>query len=369
MNRAVIENIANAVLYEGYMLYPYRASSIKNQQRFNFGVLYPEGYDTSSQTTECLVRDEGGARVTVLVRYLRLDASQQAQENEVEVADLSVRQLAAEPRNEASGIGAIRISALEIANRCYKLTVEIRNTNRVTTETRREAVLCDSMISVHTILSVRGGTFPSLLDPPADLARAASECRNVGVWPVLAGEEGSNDAVLSSPIILYDYPQIAPESPQNLFDGAEIDEILTLRIMTLSDDEKAEIRQGDERTRKLLEAAENIPPEQLMKLHGALRGLPARDKTVKVFGTQLKKGDHVRLWPQKSADIMDIALKGKTATIEAIEEDFEGNIHFAVVVDDDPGRDLGELRQPGHRFFFGAEEVEPLALDAVEAKQ
>src|SRR5215469_13920505 len=260
MNRAMIEKIANAVLYEGYMLYPYRASSIKNQQRFNFGVLYPDGYDTSSQTTECLVRDDGDATVTALVRYLRLDASQQAHEKEVEIADLRIRKLAGEPRNEVSGIGAIRISAVKVAARCYKLTVEIRNTNRATPEMRREMALCDAMISVHTILSVHRGDFPSLLDPPADLQRAAGECRNVGVWPVLAGEEGSHDAMLSSPIIFYDYPQVAPESPQNLFDGAEIDEILTLRILSLSDEEKAEIRRGDERTRRLLERAESTSP-------------------------------------------------------------------------------------------------------------
>ena len=160
---------------------------------------------------------------------------------------------------------------------------------------------------------------------------------------MLAGDEGSHDAMLSSPVILYDYPQIAPESPQNLFDGTEIDEILTLRIMTLTDEEKAEIRRGDERTRAMLERTENMPAEQLMKLHGALRGLPR---------TSLRKGHRVRLRPQRSADIMDIALRGRIATIDAIEEDMEGNVHFAVVIDDDPGRDLGEMRQPGHRFFL-----------------
>jgi hypothetical protein len=78
---------------------------------------------------------------------------------------------------------------------------------------------------------------------------------------------------------------------------------------------------------------------------------------------ELRKGDRVRLWPQQRADILDMALEGKVATIEAIEQDFENNIHLAVMVDDDPGRDLGELRQPGHRFFFRPEEVEPLAID------
>ncbi len=87
-------------------------------------------------------------------------------------------------------------------------------------------------------------------------------------------------------------------------------------------------------------------------------------ESVQVFGIPLRKGDRVRLWPQKTADILDMALVGRTAVIEAIEQDYDDKIHFAVVVEDDPGREFGEMRQPGHRFFFSPEEVEPLALDA-----
>ena len=85
--------------------------------------------------------------------------------------------------------------------------------------------------------------------------------------------------------------------------------------------------------------------------------------SVRVFGVELKRGDRVRLWPQKSADIIDLALAGQVAQIESIEQDFDDKVHLAVVLDNDPGRDLGALRQPGHRFFFSAEEVEPVALD------
>jgi len=85
-------------------------------------------------------------------------------------------------------------------------------------------------------------------------------------------------------------------------------------------------------------------------------------ESVRVFGIELRKGDRVRLWPQKTADIMDLALVGQVATIEAIEQDFEDKIQFAVVLEDDPGREFGEMRQPGHRFFFSPEEVEPLGL-------
>ena len=81
---------------------------------------------------------------------------------------------------------------------------------------------------------------------------------------------------------------------------------------------------------------------------------------VQVGETTLRPGDRVRLWPLGRADIMDLALEGMAATIDAIEQDFEDRVYLAVTVDDDPGKDLGALRQPGHRFFFGVEEVEPI---------
>jgi hypothetical protein len=89
---------------------------------------------------------------------------------------------------------------------------------------------------------------------------------------------------------------------------------------------------------------------------------------VRIFGVVVKPGDQVRLWPQKRADIMDMALKGKIGVVEAIECDFDDQVHLAVVLEDDPGRDLGILRQPGHRFFFSPEEIEPLALNGEMSK-
>jgi hypothetical protein len=83
-------------------------------------------------------------------------------------------------------------------------------------------------------------------------------------------------------------------------------------------------------------------------------------ESVRIFGVEVRVGDRVRLSPTKQADIMDMALAGKIAFVEAIEQDFEDNIQLAVVVDDDPGREFGMMRQPGHRFFFSPEEVEPL---------
>lgn len=87
-------------------------------------------------------------------------------------------------------------------------------------------------------------------------------------------------------------------------------------------------------------------------------------ESVLIFGVEVKRGDRVRLWPTKSADILDMALSGRVAEIEAIEQDFENKVHLAVILDDDPGKDLGALRQPGHRFFFTLDEVEPLGLEA-----
>jgi hydrogenase maturation protease len=128
-----------------------------------------------------------------------------------------------------------------------------------------------SLASAHTILRVNDGEFVSLLDPPAELREAADACVNFGTWPVLAGEEDRRDAMLSSPIILYDYPKIADESPGELFDGTEIDEILTLRIMTMTDDEKHEMRHVDERARCILERTESLGPEDMSHLHGTFR--------------------------------------------------------------------------------------------------
>src|SRR3954454_17507673 len=126
-----------------------------------------------------------------------------------------------------------------------------------TSRTREEALL-RSFVSTHTLLGVRGGEFVSLIDPPLPWRDAAAGCRNVGTWPVLVGEEGQKDAMLSSPIILYDYPLVAPESPGDLFDCTEIDEILTLRILTLTEEERREMSAVDGRARALLERTEAL---------------------------------------------------------------------------------------------------------------
>ena len=233
----------------------------------------------------------------------------------------------------------------------WKITAHVENPSEFAGLDRDEA-LQHSMASAHLVLTVTDGEFVSLLDPPADLAQHVADCKNEGVYPVLVGE----NAMLASPIILYDHPQIAPQSRGDLYDATEIDEILSLRIMTLTDEEKAEACAADERARRIIERTDALGADDLFSMHGMVRSA----RTVRVGAVTLRAGDRVRLRPRANADIMDMALRGKTATIDAIEQDFEDRIHLAVLVDDDPGRDLGALRQPGHRFFFSPEEVEPL---------
>jgi hydrogenase maturation protease len=345
VNLDQVEKIAEAVLYEGYMLYPYRPSSVKNQQRWNFGVLCPTSYcaqqhETEHDTmqTELLVRGKSDARLTVKVRFLQIirrsigklrfpvgslspdagppfdyvdrletggrvhQAWQEAVEREISCDEMELALVAAptsipfdfpahkevEPvRGEAGDVvgivvrewehlsGSIEVSGTRLSDDVFKIGVLIRNGSHFDATSqalREEAVLC-SLVSTHTILGVENGAFLSLLEPPAEYRALATECQNVGTWPVLVGEDDSQEAMLSSPIILYDYPQIAPESAGSLFDGTEMDEILSLRIMTLTDEEKREIRQSDDRAREVLDRTENLPQEQFMKLHGVLRGL------------------------------------------------------------------------------------------------
>ena len=328
MNLERVEQIAKAVLYEGYMLYPYRPSSVKNQQRWNFGVVYPEAYsnaqegtDPCSLRTECLVSGSLNTAFDLRLRFLQLqrrlrradsDVSlsagwQEAVERDISLPEAALEELcqrvlrrtftfatqlqldseldsqgvafAVEQRQERVE-GAVDVSAEKLREDLFKVCVYVQNMSPMEMPAHRGAALMHSLVSTHAILRVNGGEFISLLEPPLDVQSAAHSCRNVGLWPVLVGEQGQRDTLLASPIILYDYPQIAPESAGDLFDGTEIDEILSLRIMTLTDEEKSEIRGADDRARQILERTESMPAEQFMKLHGALRGMrPLKEET------------------------------------------------------------------------------------------
>lgn len=350
MNLATVEKIAKAVLYEGYMLYPYRPSSVKNQQRWNFGVLCPQSYSEAqngteawTMQTECLV--EGGflTELDIRVRFLQLVARsvgeltnpvaelpaelefrtvarlevagrtyqpwQEAVEREVMVPVGRVEALVDTPlaqpfafpagkqfeglregagpitgiivRVQSAIHGMVEVKSEHVNDDLYRVSVRIFNLTAFAAaqQASREEALLVSLVSTHTVLGVQDGRFVSLLAPPEQISGLAASCKNVGTWPVLVGEDGARDTLLSSPIILYDYPQIAPESAGDLFDGTEIDEILSLRIMTLTDEEKREMSQSDERARQMLERTETLPVEQLMKLHGVLRNLrPVEEK-------------------------------------------------------------------------------------------
>jgi hypothetical protein len=255
-----------------------------------------------------------------------------------------------------------------------KITVRIFNEAQMPRGNidNQDEVLMRTFASTHTILHAPGGNFVSLLDPDPEYIQLAQSCRNTGTWPVLVGDKQKHerDAMLSSPIILYDYPQIAAESAGNLFDSTEIDELLTLRVQTLTETEKIEMRRVDEQARRILERAENLPAEHLLKMHGTIREVrktnedffnPAqRRESATVNGVTLKIGDRVRIHPKRRADIMDMALEGKIGVIEAVEEDVDNNVHFALVLEDDPGRELGLQRHIGHRFFYSSDEVKPL---------
>jgi hypothetical protein len=406
MNQEIVDQIVRAVLYEGYILYPYRASSKKNQrERFTFGRVYPRNYSDAQNgreacllQTECLVCNEShDASLEVTVRFLQPLAREtdgqiwlEAIEREVKLpaislnepiekgqdfvfADAESSEGATTRRNHMvrGRVGvAIAIADPAVAKVCVRVfnetplgAGEIEDQNEV---------LMRTFASTHTSLHAPGGKFMSLLEPDPQYVDLARECRNIGTWPVLVGEKekGERDTMLSSPIILYDYPQIAAESPGDLFDNTEIDEILTLRVQTLSEPEKLEMRRIDEHARKILERTESITPEQFLTMHGAMREVKKsaeeffnpgkRLESARICDVDLKKGDRVRIRPKRRADIMDMVLDGKIGIIEAVEEDVENNVHFALVLEDDPGRELGMQRYIGHRFFYSADEVEPV---------
>jgi hypothetical protein len=325
MSADPIRAIADAVLYEGYILWPYRRSALKNQRRFTFGGVYPPAHtvahpdDADRMQTEVLLQADESATLDVAVRFLHVvqreveDADgravdeltvdggrylswEEATERQFDVpllriggpgTDLGVT---IEPGEEREAIidgagttaGALvrsweRLDALvsvtvgRAAERLWRVTVEIRNVTWSTPDGARQEALKRTLCSTHTMLDAQGGAFVSLTDPPADLADAAAACRNVGTWPVLVGDAPVRSTILSSPIILGDYPQVAPESPGDLFDGGEIDQLLVLGILTLTDEEKAEMRASDPRAREILERTEALTPEQLMALHGTIR--------------------------------------------------------------------------------------------------
>jgi hypothetical protein len=335
---SLVRRIADAVLYEGYILWPYRRSALKNQRRWTFGGVYPAAHsaahpdDPCVMRTECLLEGPPEATLDVRVRFLHVVARgvlraagagaleagdeltvggerhvawDEAAEREVAIGALDVGALAERPRSAATDLaagvaieelrepdgalagalrrsweplrGAVEARAERLGPALWRVGVTIVNTTPFAPGGGREAALGRTFCSTHAVLSAAGGAaFVSLTDPPDALRAHAAACRNEGTWPVLVGEPGERHTLLSSPIILEDHPRVAPESPGDLFDGAEIDQLLRLSILSLTDEEKAEMRATDPRAREILDRTEALTPDELMRLHGAVRELQVR---------------------------------------------------------------------------------------------
>lgn len=433
--------IADAVLYEGYLLYPYRASATKNRMRWQWGVLMPPSYvdgdvgERAATHTELIAEPAGDAVLHVRLRFLQLQRRtvevpdgdgyrvvdsltvgdtehttwEEAVEREVDAvlpfADLRTGARTApfevpggedvtpiedgarivRRRDPLPGELVLRADPLHGPFGGHRLTLRVQNLSTWHRDgATRDEALRHAMIGAHTLLSLSHGHFLSATDPPEWAAPATQQCHVDGSWPVLVGEPGQRDTVMCSPIILYDHPTIAEQSAGNLYDGTEIDEILTLRTMTLTDEEKRQARATDERAAQLVDRVDNLPPELLDRLHGTVRYLravtgdpqpvtapdtpwwdPGADAsvnpetdTVTIAGVQVGRGSHVRLCPSGRADAHDMFLTGRTAVVQAVLLDVDDRHHLAVTLEDDAGAELYAAH--GRYRYFGTDEVEPL---------
>jgi len=423
MDRA--REVADAVLYEGYLLYPYRASATKNQVRWQWGVLMPPAFADAGagehawSRTELLAEPAVDAALHVRVRFLQLQRRivevgpefrpvpsvtvggvehttwDEAVEREVDAVFGMTDLLAGEvtvPFDVPGGVehepfdggrvtrrreplaGEICLRATTLPGPFGGVRLSLLLANRSTADAdTREVALRQALIATHTLMSLSGGHFLSATDPPEWASLATAECRSERVWPVLVG-----DSVLCTPIILADQPEIAAESAGNLFDGTEIDEILTLRTMTLTDEEKRQARATDPRAADLIDRVDHLPPELLDRLHGTIRYVrkvtgeqatpwwdPGADEsvspetdTVTINGVAVGKGSRVLLRPGRRADAHDMFLVNRTAVVQAVLCDVDDQWHLAVTVEDDEGADLYAAH--GRYRYFGTDEVEPL---------
>ncbi|MEO3787976.1 hypothetical protein ABGB12_32005 [Actinocorallia sp. B10E7] len=441
---APVRSVADAILYEGYLLYPYRGSSGKNRVRWQFGVLTPRewtrhrGPDDKGvagsaegwwQQTECLLY---GPAETVMcqIRFLQLQRRSVEEfdghrhrpvdaldtgtgmetgfdeavpreftlrfplEGKGNTADGSRKVFLELPGGQdiqvIPGAGeepagrvlrrrwplsaAVRFSATPVGEGpkgpLTRLRVRVENTGGgIAAGAERDEALRVSPLACHVLMAVRGGSFISLLEPPEWACAAARTCENVRTFPVLAGPSARYDLLLSSPILLYDHPRVAPESPGDLHDSGEIDEILSLRTLTLTDEEKREARATDARAAAILDRVDTMPPEVFERLHGAVRSMgmvpppgEGGEETV-VAGVRLGTGSRVRLRPRlRGTDPQDRFLDGRDARVEKVLTDVDDVVHLAVTLEGDPAADLD--RWYGRYRYFTLDEVEPLAAEA-----
>lgn len=422
--------IADAVLYEGYLLYPYRATSSKNQSRWQFGVVGPAGASDAGfgedDTLSAQFLINGNGALTLVVRFLQLQRRRaerdagggrfepvgeltsgpqswvtwdEAVECELtfgplDAADCARSQTLPVTVNAGTDTELVdggRLVRTRQAIRAelsvtgehdeglLRVTTTIRNTGPAATD--KDTAIATSLIGTHIIAHVEGGEFVSLLEPPESAMGPVSRCVQHRCFPVLAGPPGDTDLLLISPIILYDHPEIAEQSEGALFDSTEIDEILTLRVMTMTDEEKAQARATDPLAAALIDRCDSMSPQDMQQLHGVLRdphaGLipeipdgvdwwdPLADKAVRpdvdavmVDGVRVAAGSRVRLRPSRRADAQDIFFAGKSARVTSVHEDVDGQRYVGVIVEDDPDIEMPDSY--GRYLYFAPEEVEPL---------
>lgn len=407
--------VADAVLFEGYALYPYRPSSKKNASRWQFGVIAPRAYAEQDGgeawwlETQCLLEPRPGGRIRGQLRFLRLrrrrvlapepvpsveidghlhvawdegelceidvetelgatvekpfELSGDIEDEVVSSRDGSVTARVEKRRSPLEGVVRAEWETVKTSRPCLRLRLRVENRTSWARGGSRDEAMGSSLLGAHVLLHATGAEFMSLIDPPDWASDAAAACKSVHAFPVLAGERERRDVVLAAPIILYDYPQVAPESPGDLFDATEIDEILTLRTRTLTDAEKREACAADPRLAAVIARSDGLSGAALERLHGTLRGVRFEGDTTPT-NTGFAPGDHVRLRPgARRADAQDMFLDGMSATIRSILRDVDGRVCLAVTVDDDPAADLHVAK--GRFHYFYVDEVERLATTSV----
>jgi hypothetical protein len=391
---AELEQLLDALLYEGYALYPYTPGATKNATPTPFGILYPPTYAAGLPSTfdrlelRCLLHAAPEAVLGAEVRFLAGGGERhQALAQRVRLGDMSVGALAeasasgepgAEREAEVAGVSgerlllALGLRAGEVAADSYEIALTVENRTPCAEGLERAAALARSLLSTHPIVRVSEGCFSSPLE---------CTCVSVNTFPVLAGDD--DDVVLGAAIVLPDHPQIAPESRGGLFDSTEIEEALLLHVQALSDGEREEIERQDPVVREMVARAAAATPEDIVALHGrvTLRDPPSPagrsrvsdsppqepadlvdprsgEEYADVDGIRFRRGGKVRIRPGADADLHARMLDGHTATIERIMIDYDGKMHLGVTIDDDPGQEL--MRDSGRFLFFFAPEVEVL---------
>jgi hypothetical protein len=424
VNLDAVRRVADAVLYEGYILYPYRASAAKNRSRWQFGVLMPPGYtaidpsETSFSQTECVFEHSGQPALQITVRFLQVQRRtdpagatwDEAVEREIEVGagpdellgegltseftvaggeDREPGQEGETVRRRAPLAGAVCVRATPVSGPWGAVRLQVRVENRTAPDAAPESrpdALPSALVAAHLIMSISGGEFVSMTDPPMWAKPAVADCENIGGWPVLADPDGGRAVMLSAPIILYDHPELAPESPGELYDGTEIDEILTLRTLALSDEEKLEARATDPRAAALIDRVESLDAQAMGRMHGTIRfpgagpratepgaaldpDVPWWDPdaeaavspdtdSVIIAGQTVARGSRVRLRPgARRSDAQDMFLIGRVAEVQAVLLDVDDHPYLAVSLADAPDEDLRIAH--GRFLYFATDEVEP----------